>query len=114
MVAKVQLHKGQTGIVKRGKMENRMQYAKGMVISAVVFLGLSACQADKLISYQPQVWSGNESFVSVTRPGMASSADTERVANIHCAQFGKRASLTRLASPLQLPNRDEFACVASQ
>ena len=91
-----------------------MQYAKGMVISAVVFLGLSACGADKIFSYQPQVWSGDENSVSVTRPGMATSTDTERVAKIHCAKFGKSASLTRLASPLRIPVRDEFACVASQ
>lgn len=93
-------------------MEKCMRYAKGMIISAFIVFGLSACQANKVLSYQPQVWSGDANSVSVTRPGMASSTDTERVANIHCAQFGKRAALTRLASPLQLPNRDEFACVA--
>ena len=72
---------------------------------------LAACQTTPLLSYQPQVWRGDATGVSVTRPGMASSADTGLVASQHCAQFGKVATLTKLASPLQLPNRDEFACV---
>ena len=75
---------------------------------------LTACggQTSKVLSYQPQVWEGDAGGVSVTRPGMASSYDTERIANSHCAAYGKVAQLTKLASPLMLPPmRDSYSCV---
>jgi len=77
------------------------------------FSSLAACggQTSKVFSYQPQVWEGDESAVSVTRPGMASSYDTEKLANAHCANYGKVATLTKLASPLMIPPmRDTYAC----
>lgn len=79
-------------------------------VSLLCFLS-AGCQTTPLLSYQPEVWRGDAAAVSVTRPGMATSTDTTLIANQHCAQFGKVATLTKLASPLQLPNRDEFACV---
>lgn len=79
----------------------------------VTLSSLAACggQTSKVFSYQPQVWKGDESAVSVTRPAMASSYDTEKLANAHCAKFGKLAKLTKLASPLMIPPiRDTYAC----
>lgn len=79
----------------------------------VAFSSLAACggQTSKVFSYQPQVWEGDESTVSVTRPRMASSYDTEKLANAHCANYGKVAKLTKLASPLMIPPmRDTYAC----
>ena len=69
----------------------------------------SGCAA---VSFQPQVWKGDSNSVSVTRPSMATSNDTTRLAEQHCAQFGKKPSLTKLANPLNIPMRDEFVCEA--
>ena len=76
-------------------------------LSLCVFILFSGCAA---VSYQPQVWKGDANSVSVTRPAMATSTDTSRIAAQHCAQFGKKPSLTKLASPWVVPMRDEFIC----
>ena len=67
----------------------------------------SGCAA---VSFQPQVWKGDANSVSVTRPAMATSTDTSKIAAQHCAQFGKKPSLTKLANPWKIPMRDEFIC----
>ena len=85
---------------------------KFFVIGAVT-LTVASCggsQASKILSYQPQIWKSDANSVSVTRPGMASSYDTERIAKAYCEDLGKTANLTRLASPLRVPMRDEYAC----
>ena len=76
---------------------------------ATSFLG--ACQIGKALSFQPQVWEGDAYSVSVTRPGYLTIDHTTIIADAHCNQFGKEASITKLASPFVLPNRDEFSCV---
>ena len=78
-----------------------------MGLGLCVSILFSGCAA---VSYQPQVWQGDANFVSVTRPAMATSTDTSRIAEQHCAQFGKKSSLTKLANPLKIPMRDEFIC----
>lgn len=76
-----------------------------------VLLVLSGCEStSKVLSYQPQVWKSEGYSLSVTRPGMATSTDTERVANGYCAQFQMVAKLTKLANPFIVPVRDEFIC----
>ena len=78
-----------------------------------VTLSLSACGGNgaKIISFQPQVWDGDENRVRVTRQGMnVTSTDTERLAQAHCEKYGKSAKLTKLANPLILPVADEYAC----
>ena len=81
-----------------------------LVIIAIIAV-LGGCQTSKVLSFQPQVWKSEGFSVSVTRPGWASSLETTRVANAHCSQFDRVASLTKLANSLQLPNRDEFVCI---
>ena len=87
------------------------------MISKFYKIGLSLCVISLFsgcaaVSYQPQVWKGDSNSVSVTRPAMATSTDTTRLAEQHCAQFGKKPSLTKLANPLKIPMRDEFVCEA--
>ena len=76
-------------------------------LSLCVIILFSGCAA---VSYQPQVWKGDANSVSVTRPAMATSTDTSKIATQHCAQFGKKPSLTKLANPWKIPMRDEFIC----
>lgn len=84
---------------------NPCKIALGLCLM-VLFSGCAA------VSFQPQVWKGDSNSVSVTRPAMATSTDTTRLAEQHCAQFGKKPSLTKLANPLKIPMRDEFVCEA--
>ena len=88
-----------------GEVMNSKFYKIGLSLCVVVLF--SGCAA---FSYQPEVWKGDANSVSVTRPAMASSTDTSRIAAQHCAQFGKKPSLTKLANPLKIPMRDEFIC----
>ena len=78
-----------------------------MVFTLCCILLISGCAA---ISYQPQVWKSDGNLVSVTRPAMATSTDTSKIADQYCAQFQKKAALIKLASPLSIPMRDEFIC----
>lgn len=84
---------------------NSKSYKMGLSLCVVILF--SGCAA---LSYQPQVLKGDSNSVSVTRPGMATSTDTTRIAIQHCAQFGKKPSLTKLANPWVIPMRDEFIC----
>ena len=87
---------------------------KKIFVIGALLTSLSACGGGsdaKLISFKPQIWDGDENRVLVTRQGMSvTSADTERLAQQHCAKYDKTAKLVDIASPLQLPPRDEFAC----
>ena len=84
---------------------NSKCFKNGLCLLVIILF--SGCAA---VSYQPQVWKGDANSVSVTRPAMATSTDTTRIAAEHCAQFGKKPSLTKLANPLKIPMRDEFIC----
>ena len=73
---------------------------------------LAGCEtSNALMSYQPVVYKPSGYSLSVTRPAMATSTDTTRVANEYCGQFDRVASITKLASPWIAPMRDEFVCV---
>lgn len=85
---------------------------KIFVLGAVTLI-VASCggsQTSKVLSYQPQIWKSDANSVSVTRPAMATSYDTERVAKAYCEELGKTTKLTLLASPLRVPMRDEYAC----
>ena len=88
-----------------GEVMKSKCFKNGLCLFMIILL--SGCAA---VSYQPQVWKGDANSVSVTRPAMATSTDTTRIAAQHCAQFGKKPSLTKLANPLKIPMRDEFIC----
>jgi len=79
-----------------------------LVAAAMCFFGCESAQ--KALSFQPQIWKSEGYAVSVTRPGMATSTDTSRVADAYCGQFNRVSLLTKLASPLIVPMRDEFIC----
>jgi hypothetical protein len=81
-------------------------------VTALTLLGACGGGSDaKMISFKPQIWNGDENRVEVTRQGMGvTSTDTERLAQQHCAKYNKTAKLVDLASPIQLPPRDEYAC----
>ena len=84
---------------------------KKAICLAVPILLLGGCEtSNPLFSMQPQVYKPNGYALSVTRPGMATSTDTTRVAEQYCSQFGRKASLTKLANPFIVPLRDEFIC----
>ena len=83
------------------------------VLSVVApFVLLVGCEtSNALMSYQPVVYKPSGYSLSVSRPAMATSTDTTRVANEYCSQFDRIASITKLASPWIAPMRDEFMCV---
>ena len=79
-------------------------------VGAVVVL-VSACEtSNPYLSMQPQIYKPAGYSLSVTRPGMATSTDTTRVADQYCAQLERKASLVKLANPLIIPMRDDFIC----
>lgn len=82
-----------------------------VICLAVPILLLGGCEtSNPYLSMQPQVYKPNGYTLSVTRPGMATSTDTTRVAGQYCSQFERKASLTKLANPFIVPMRDEFIC----
>ena len=85
-----------------------MKKAIGFLVSVLFIQGCES--TSKVLSYQPQIWKSEGYSLSVTRPGMATSTDTERVAKEYCAQFQMTARLTKLANPFVVPVRDEFVC----
>ena len=82
------------------------------VISLVVpILFLSGCAtSNPYFSMQPQIYKPSGYTLSVTRPAMATSTDTTRVADEYCSQFGRKSSLRKIANPFIIPMRDVFVC----
>ena len=86
------------------------------MLKIILILGLgfilNGCStSNPYLSMQPQIYKPDGYSLSVTRPGMATSTDTSRVANTYCDQFDRISSLTKLASPWNVPMRDEFICI---
>ena len=86
------------------------------MLKIILILGLgfilNGCStSNPYLSMQPQIYKPDGYSLSVTRPGMATSTDTSRVANTYCDQFDRISSLTKLASPWIVPMKDEFICI---
>ena len=83
---------------------------KAICLTVPILLLAGCATSSPYLSMQPQIYKPSGYTLSVTRPGMATSTDTTRVAEQYCSQFGRKASLTKLANPFIVPVRDDFIC----
>jgi hypothetical protein len=96
------------GVINWGGVERML---KIILILGLGFILNGCSTSNPYLSMQPQIYKPDGYSLSVTRPGMATSTDTSRVANTYCDQFDRISSLTKLASPWIVPVKDEFICI---